>query len=78
METVRRIDDLGRIVVPAEIRNQLGIKAGAECRVSLDGESIRIEPCENVCIICGKKATIDVIPGKYICKACAAEIKNKV
>lgn len=78
MVTVRSIDDLGRIVIPSEIRKQLGITAGAECRISLEKDTICIEPCVKLCFVCSEKATIAIAPGKHICKACAAKIKNKV
>jgi len=41
---VRKIDDLGRIVVPAEMRRVLGIKEGDELEISLDGSHVEIRP----------------------------------
>ncbi len=41
---VRKIDDLGRIVIPAEMRRVLGIKEGDELEISLDGSHVEIRP----------------------------------
>ncbi len=41
---VRKIDDLGRIVIPAEMRRVLGIQEGDELEIALDGDHIEIRP----------------------------------
>jgi transcriptional pleiotropic regulator of transition state genes len=41
---VRKIDDLGRIVVPAEMRRVLGIREGDELEIALDGDHVEIRP----------------------------------
>ena len=41
---VRKIDDLGRIVIPAEMRRVLGIRVGDELEISLDGDHVEIRP----------------------------------
>ena len=41
---VRKIDDLGRVVIPAEFRRTLGIHEGDELEISLEGEQIVIKP----------------------------------
>ena len=41
---VRKIDDLGRIVIPAEMRRVLGINEGDELEISLDGNHVEIRP----------------------------------
>lgn len=41
---VRKIDDLGRIVIPAEMRRVLGIKEGDELEITLDGDHVEIRP----------------------------------
>lgn len=77
MEVLKSFDDLGRIVIPAEMRNTLNLDKRAEVRISLDGRTIRIEPCENLCVFCGKAATVEVTKSKSICHSCASKIKNK-
>jgi len=41
---VRKIDDLGRIVIPAEMRRVLGIQEGDQLEISLDGDHVEIRP----------------------------------
>ncbi len=41
---VRKIDDLGRIVIPAEMRRVLGIQEGDQLEISLDGDHVKIRP----------------------------------
>lgn len=51
---VRRIDNLGRIVLPKEMRDALGLPAGTPFEVHMDGENIVIKKHENVCVVTGK------------------------
>lgn len=41
---VRKIDDLGRIVIPAEMRRVLGVQEGDELEITLSGDHIEIRP----------------------------------
>ncbi len=73
---VRKIDDLGRIVIPAEMRRVLGIKEGDELEITLDGNHVEIRPriptivhefsldaAEPMTI---DGMTVDLAPGEYI------------
>lgn len=41
---IRRIDDLGRIVIPREIRNRLGIREGAPLEISIEKDGVLLTP----------------------------------
>lgn len=41
---VRKIDDLGRVVIPAEMRRVLGVKEGDQLEISLEGDHVAIRP----------------------------------
>lgn len=41
---IRRIDDLGRIVIPRDIRNKYGIKAGDPLEICLEDKSVLLKP----------------------------------
>lgn len=41
---VRRIDDLGRIVIPAEMRHVLGVREGDQLEITLEGDHVAIRP----------------------------------
>ena len=40
---IRRIDDLGRVVIPKEIRNKLNIKEGDPLEISVEGDKVCFE-----------------------------------
>lgn len=47
MKFIRRIDDLGRIVIPKDVRKFFGIKDGDPLEMMVDGNSIVIRKAEN-------------------------------
>ena len=71
------IDDLGRIVIPKEIRKILDIEAGDEFNVELDGTKIIITKTENACVFCGRPTDHLVIENQLVCKKCADTIKKR-
>lgn len=74
---VRRIDDLGRIVIPMEIRRMLGMKVRDPLSIVLDGDRVIVSKHHDACVVCG---TIDEsmieIKGRPVCADCAEEIKR--
>ncbi|MBR6633466.1 MAG: AbrB/MazE/SpoVT family DNA-binding domain-containing protein [Clostridia bacterium] len=73
---VRAIDELGRIVVPIEYRNQLDIKSGDLLRMELDGEGIVIKKNTPSCIFCGAENALTKHQGKTICINCIRDISK--
>ena len=71
MKVKRSIDDLGRIVIPSEIRKVLGVKAGDEFNVELDGRKIIITKSENSCVLCGNPTDHLIVQNLCFCKKCA-------
>ena len=71
MKVTRMIDDLGRIVIPKEIRKCLGVEAGDEFNVELDGRRIIITKTENSCTFCGKPTDYLIVQNLPVCKKCA-------
>lgn len=76
MKFTRSIDDLGRVVIPAEIRKNIGVSMGDKLNVELDGNKVIITNAENRCTFCGKPATIKVTDDHLICKSCAKTIQK--
>lgn len=72
---VRRVDDLGRIVIPMELRRTLGIHVKDPLSISVDGENIILRKHEDSCAICGSESDTAEIRGRSICSACVREIK---
>lgn len=71
---VRKIDELGRIVLPIEIRRALELNAGDGAEIFVEGNSIILRKYEPACIFCGSADDIIVYNGKKICRHCAAKI----
>ena len=75
---VRRIDELGRIVLPIEIRRSLDINVKDPVEIFIDNERIILQEYSPSCIFCGDADNIVFFNGKRICAKCLEEIKNKL
>jgi len=74
---VRRVDDLGRIVIPMELRRTLGIKVKDPMAIFVEGDRIILQKHRDVCAICGDSDTEMVnVKDRAVCTACVAEVKK--
>ena len=74
---IRRIDNLGRVVVPKEIRKALDIKEGDAVEIGLEGESVYIQKPKFECKFCNNILTDEQLDTKFkICDNCKEEIKS--
>ena len=74
----RQVDDLGRIVIPKEIRKSFCIVEGARLEISVSGKSIILTPKEEGCVVCGRVgATGYQLNGVRICKKCYQNLKEE-
>ena len=67
---VRRIDQLGRIVVPSETRKMLGINEKDPIEIFMDNDSIVLRKYEPACMFCGSADETVRLDDKLICKKC--------
>lgn len=74
---VRRVDELGRVVIPIELRRTLNIAEKDALEIYVDGEEIILKKYEPACIFCGQAKDVVSYRGKNICKQCFAELKEK-
>ncbi len=74
----RKVDELGRVVFPIEIRRKLKIEPGDQMRIYLEGGSIIMKKDAAECVFCGSSKNLTEISGKHICRKCldAALAKN--
>lgn len=73
---VRRLDELGRIVIPIELRRTLDL-ADRDClEIFTEGEQIILKKYQPACIFCGEAQDVINYKGKNICKCCMEDIKN--
>lgn len=73
---IRRIDELGRIVIPKGMRKVMGLNSNDEVDISMEDNCIFIRKKDPACLICGTKGELIPFRGKMVCKACTAEIKT--
>ena len=74
---IRRIDELGRIVIPKEIRKKLEINIKDPMEIYVDGHSITLKKVEDNCIFCGKSKDLIPFKDKMICKDCLNSINSE-
>ena len=70
----RCVDELGRIVLPAEARNNLGIALKSKLNIYINGEDIILRKKNKTCKLCNSNDDID--DSINICKVCINKIKN--
>ncbi|MTI65953.1 MAG: AbrB/MazE/SpoVT family DNA-binding domain-containing protein [Firmicutes bacterium] len=73
---VRKVDELGRIVIPKELRRTLDIAEKDSLEIYVDGEQIILKKYQPACIFCGQAKDISVFKGKNICPDCLDELKK--
>lgn len=73
---VRKVDELGRVVIPIELRRTLNIAEKDALEIYVDGEHIILKKYEPACIFCGNARDVVNYKGKNICPKCFDEIKQ--
>jgi transcriptional pleiotropic regulator of transition state genes len=73
---VRKVDELGRIVIPKELRNTFDIAEKDSLEIYVDGEQIILKKYAPACIFCGQAKDVTTFKGKNICPACIEELKK--
>ena len=73
---VRNIDELGRIVIPKEMRRVMDIASSDPIEIYVDGDKIILTKYHPCCSFCGGENGVIEFKGKKICSACLDEIKN--
>jgi AbrB family transcriptional regulator, transcriptional pleiotropic regulator of transition state genes len=71
----RKVDDLGRIVVPAPYRRALGLVEGDELDVVLDGDRLVLRRAGERCTFCDAGEELTTFHGKGVCWSCAAAVR---
>lgn len=71
---VRRVDELGRVVLPIEIRRLLDIEERDPLEISLEEDRIILRKLQLACIFCGAEEDLQEYRSKRICRACLESI----
>jgi transcriptional pleiotropic regulator of transition state genes len=71
---VRKIDDLGRIVLPAETRRLFNIHEGDQLEISVENGAIALRKLEATCVFCGSTEDVGEFLGRGICGVCRGKV----
>ena len=75
---VRRVDELGRIVIPIELRRTMGIDEKDALEIYVDNEKIILKKYEPACIFCGNAEEVVNYKGKNLCRNCLTELIKQI
>jgi len=73
---IRKVDDLGRLVIPMDIRRRLNITKDDPLEILATDKEIIVKKYEEACVFCGKKSDLVEFKDKIICSKCLSEIKE--
>lgn len=68
---VRKVDELGRVVLPIELRRTMGIEEKDPVEIFVDGDRIILKKYEPACVFCGNASEVQHFHGKMVCSECA-------
>ncbi len=74
--SIRKIDNLGRIVIPMDFRKALEIREWDDLRIALEGNSVVIRKEHDSCTFCGSEKNLNAFGDKFVCKSCLAKLKE--
>ena len=74
---VRKIDELGRVVLPISIRHNLDINERDSLEIFTDGDRIILQKYQPACIFCNNVDDVVFYNGKRICVECLEKIKTQ-
>ena len=69
-EAIRKLDEVGRIVLPKEMRNALGWHNESNILITMQNNCLTLKAHPDSCIVCGNTVNIVPIHDKFICQAC--------
>ena len=73
---VRKVDELGRVVLPIELRRMLDIAERDELEIYLDDDRVVLKKCEAACVFCGSTRNLQTYFGKNVCNECISNLKD--
>ena len=75
---VRKVDELGRIVLPSELRKVLNINIKDPLEIYVSGDSIILKKYIPACIFCDSADNVKKFKGKNICKDCLEQMQKDI
>ncbi|HHY93846.1 MAG TPA: AbrB/MazE/SpoVT family DNA-binding domain-containing protein [Firmicutes bacterium] len=75
---VRKVDELGRVVIPIELRRTMSIAERDSLEIYVDGDKIILRKYEPACVFCGNAADVVHFQGKNVCRDCIRAMTSQV
>ncbi len=75
---VRKVDELGRIVLPIEMRRTLDIAEKDALEIYVDGDNIILRKYQPTCIFCDNAKGVISFKGKNVCPDCISKLRTKL
>lgn len=75
---VRKVDDLGRVVLPSSLRTEMDMSAGTRLSIFVnrrDGEVV-LRRYDIACCFCGERAGLREVKGRKVCPSCIAALEG--
>ncbi len=73
---VRKVDELGRVVIPIELRRTFGIDVKDSLEIYTDSDRIILKKYEPDCTFCGSADNIEYYKNKMVCGKCLEDLKK--
>ena len=73
---IRKVDDLGRIVLPIELRRTLDIAERDEIEIYMEDDRIILQKFEPACIFCASSRGLITYRGKNVCQECVKKMAD--
>lgn len=75
---VRKVDELGRLVLPAEIRQTMDIQPKDALEIFIDNDRIILQKYQPACTFCNSADDVTIFQGRRICRGCIAKMKEEL
>jgi transcriptional pleiotropic regulator of transition state genes len=73
---IRKVDEVGRVVVPIELRSLMGIENGDYVEIFTENEQVILKKYQPSCVFCGELNNITQFRGKMVCPECIAALSK--
>ena len=75
---IRKVDEVGRIVLPVELRRKFDINKLDPMEMYTEDDCIILKKYEPTCIFCGESKDVFEFNEKTVCKKCAKELIEQI
>lgn len=73
---VRKLDELGRVVLPIELRRENHMDIRDQLEISVNGNEIILKKYVPRCAFCKGEESVKVVKGKLVCSICLSGLKS--